>query len=476
MKKSQRRLSMVTKYDHNKVKGFKTNFSGEEGTSFGGLVLVERLAKRLGLFRKLEKQIPEREKGYDWMTVIKSSLLGLLTGSKGTYATQEIREDKGLLKMSGLSGAPEEVTFWRSLKNFGSNEFLKIFTSVLFSWLVTIILRVGINRILHKGFLPVFGDGSLLEGSKKREGTKYIEGKGLGVLWTTLYVGPFLAWQELNRKGDGEGPSLRRGIPLIVEKVLNPLKLKKKALVLMDSLHGNGPTLDVVENEDLSYIVGANGLKQVNKTLEDLHDDFWENTGPDSARNIERSGICFCWMQLSGWEKKRLLVGHRFKGDGELFWNYSGVLSNLSREKVKHLITTKKSFPKVIWELYNMKMGLENYYKNILEDLGLHHPPCREHQRNAGFYSLGSMAYTLAVGVEMIGSRGMKRGETKRKDGKKRKRSLPRMMRVWRIIRRYFTLPAKIRYRARTVTVEFLETSKQIRWEFEKFWENILIC
>jgi hypothetical protein len=214
----------------------------------------------------------------------------------------------------------------------------------------------------------------------------------------------------------------------------------------------------------------------VNKTLENLHDDFWENTGPDSTRNIEESGICFCWIQLLEWEKKRLLVGHRFKGAGDLFWNYSGVLTNLSREKVKHLMKTEKSFPKVIWELYNMKMGLENYYKNLLQDLGLHHPPCRELQRNAGFYALGTLAYTLAMGVEMIGSRGMNRGETKRKDGKKRKRSLPRTMRVWRIIRRYFTLPAKIRYRARTITVEFLEVSKQLRWEFEKFWENILKC
>lgn len=475
-KEPQRRLSMVTIYDHNRVKGYKTNFTGKKGTSFGGLVLVEKLARRLRLWKNLEKDIPDRRGQFDWMTVIKSATLGLLTGSRGTYATQEIREDKGLLDMAGLSKAPEEATFWRCLEDLGSTVFLKVFTSVLIGWALIIMRRVGINRILRKGFLPVFGDGSLLEGSKKREGTKYIDEKGFGILWTTLFVGPFLAWQWLNPEGEGEGTSLKKGFPLIVEKLLRPLGLKKKALVLMDSLHGNGLMLEILEKQKLFYIVGANQLVETQRTLAAKPDYIWESAGPDPSRNIDESQICYCWLQLLGWEKSRVLVGCRYRKTGEFMWNYCGVLTNLASENVTHLTKSGKSFPKVIWELYDMKMGLENYYKNLLEDLGMHHPPCREHQKNAGFYSLGSLAYTLALGVEMIGSRGMGRGEKKRKDGRDRKRSTPQMMRLWRFIRRYFTMPARIYSRARKVTVEFFGISSIIRDEFEKFWENILRC
>ena len=49
------------------------------------------------------------------------------------------------------------------------------------------------------GFVPVFGDGTLLEGSRRREGTKYLEGKGAGLLWSTIYVGPLIAAQRVLR-------------------------------------------------------------------------------------------------------------------------------------------------------------------------------------------------------------------------------------------------------------------------------------
>jgi len=467
---------MVTVYNHNKVKGFKTKFGKEKGTAFGGIVLLEKLSKSLGLWRKLEKEIPHRRGHFDWMSVIKSSVVGLLTGSRGTYATQEIREDEGLLELTGLSKAPEEATFWRCLDQLGSQSFLHIFQIILCGWLVVIIRRVGINRILRKGFLPVFGDGSILEGSERREGTKYRKGKGYGLLWTNIFVGPFLACQGLNGKGEGEGTLLKKMIPLVVSKVLKPLRLLKKALVLMDSLHGNGPMMDKLESLKLFYIIGARGLKEAQDKMRDLAEGFWINTGSNLSLGISESGVCMTWVKCLGWKKSRTVIGYRYKKKGEFIWNYSGVLTNLSQKQVEHLMKDGKSFPETVWELYGMKGGLENYYKNLLEDLGLHHPPCQELQKNAGFYALGSMAYNLGLSVEMIGSRGMKRGETKRKDGKARKRPTPRTMRMWRLIRRFFALPAKISTHARKVTVEFLKMSETIRNEFEKFWENILRC
>lgn len=34
---------------------------------------------------------------------------------------------------------------------------------------------------------------------------------------------------------------------------------------------------------------------------------------------------------------------------------------------------------------------METQYKDALIDLGLHHPPCREHVRNAGFYAVATL-------------------------------------------------------------------------------------
>ena len=55
--------------------------------------------------------------------------------------------------------------------------------------------------------------------------------------------------QRLAGEGEGEASCIREMIPEVNTKVLKPLKLREKALVLVDSLHGDGPTLDIIEAE-----------------------------------------------------------------------------------------------------------------------------------------------------------------------------------------------------------------------------------
>ena len=56
------------------------------------------------------------------MTVIKSAVSGLLSGSQRTYATEGMREDGPLLRLLGLEGAPEEARLWRLLRPPGEGE------------------------------------------------------------------------------------------------------------------------------------------------------------------------------------------------------------------------------------------------------------------------------------------------------------------------------------------------------------------
>jgi len=53
------------------------------------------------------------------------------------------------------------------------------------------------------------------------------------------------------------------------------------------------------------------------------------------------------------------------------------------------------SFARAMWRLYDAKAGMETQFKDGLSDLGLHHPPCRKHVRNAGFYAVGALAWLL---------------------------------------------------------------------------------
>lgn len=468
---------MVTGLKQKLVKSIKVKHCAEAATSWGGASLAERLALRLGLWQRLDASLPERGGQYDWLTVIKSGIYGLLTGARGTYASEAVRGDESLQRLLGLSGSPEEATFWRCLGGLGGAEVGESLAQGQFDWTQRILSRVTRRELLYEGFFPLFGDGTILEGSLRREGTKFHKEKKPGLLWTTLFAGPLLACQELAPQGRGEQAALRSMFAETLEKVVEPLGFADRALALLDSLHGDGPTLSELERLKLYYVVGANKLAQTAAVLASQPEALWQSTGARKSLGWSDSAVCTAWIQCEGWPEKRLLVGRRWVRDGEFVPNYSGVLTNLSEAGVEGIMKKhKKSFAEAIWRLYDYKAGCENYFKDLLDDLGLHHPPCQEHRRNAGFYALGALAHTLGRAVDLIGGRCSQRGKRVRQDGAKRKRPKPKRMRLWRLRRQLFAIPARIVRRARTATVELLGLNPVLRQQFDLYWANIRRC
>jgi hypothetical protein len=100
---------------------------------------------------------------------------GLLSGSRGTYAAEPLREDKTLLGLLSLANAPEEATVWRALKGLGEFQDSGKLAGIQLNWTRRILNRASRRDLLYEGFIPVFADGTLLEGSGRREGTKYIK-------------------------------------------------------------------------------------------------------------------------------------------------------------------------------------------------------------------------------------------------------------------------------------------------------------
>jgi hypothetical protein len=173
-----RKSPMVTTLQPKTPHTIKIEFAAEPVTSFGGLALAEKTAARLGLWRTLAGILPARRGDYDWLSAIKSMIVGLLSGAQGTYATQALRDDKALLSLLSLSAAPEEVTAWRMLKPLGQLPEQHSLSRVHAICARRALEKMARPDLLLEGFAPLFADGSLLEGSGKREGTKTIREKG----------------------------------------------------------------------------------------------------------------------------------------------------------------------------------------------------------------------------------------------------------------------------------------------------------
>ena len=460
-----------------KAHSFKIDFSNEKVTSFGGLALVERLASRLGLWGIVDRGLPARRGcRYDWASVLKAMTAGLLTGSRGLSAGEEVREDGALLSLLSIDGAPEEAQAGRIVEDLGAPDAQAALADVQATWARRVLSRARRTDLLRHGFFPVFADGTLLEGSRRREGSTYIDEKGWGMMWATIFAGPLIVAQSLAAEGQGEQTLVRAMLRGVVEDVLKPLRLHKKALLLIDSLFGDGPTLDEVEQLRLHYVAGANKLDATRTTLEQQPDFVWQSTGAVPELNWAESALCQCWIQCENWDRKRLLVGRRWRREGELLFEYSGVMTDLCDADVAHLTRQGRTFAEAIWLLYDAKAGMEDYYKDTLEDLGLHHPPSQSYERNAGFYSLATLAHTLGAAVDLIGGKSHERGSNQRKDGRARRHAKPRRMRLWRLRRRLFALPGRVAQHAKVLRVTLLGLGNNLRDLFGHYWLNVCRC
>jgi hypothetical protein len=464
---------MVTTLQPKTPHTIKIEFAAEPVTSFGGLVLAEKTAAGLGMWSALANILPARRGDYNWLSAIKSMVMGLLSGAQGTYAAQALRQDESLLQLLSLAGAPEEVTAWRMLKPLGELAPHQSLERVQTLGARRTLEKMARADLLLEGFVPFFTDGSLLEGSGRREGTKYIREKGRGLLWSAGFVGPVLCAQRLAGEGQGEQSCVRAMIEEVDRAILKPLKLHAQTLVLADSLHGDEPTLAQLEKAHLHYLIGANKLAKTEQTLAELPETSWEDTGARQKLGWSASGACVCWLQCTDWPAKRLLVGRRFMRQGEMIWNYAAALTNLRDKDVRPMLARGLSFARAMWRLYDAKAGMETRFKDGLSDLGLHHPPCREHVRNAGFYAVGALAWLLGVAVDVLGGAGAQRGNTQRLDGGKRVRPTPKRMRLWRLRRELFTLPGRVGRHARELKVCLLGVGESTRQVFERYWGNL---
>lgn len=440
-------------------------------SSWCGLAMIEKAASKLSIWKCFEKHVPERRGNYERIDIAKAAIAGFLSGSRGSALLNGVEQDKALLRDMGIAALPGEKVFCEDLGRFGKGETLEGMNKTLSHAAEKVLSKLEPEDLqIGHGFIPAFGDGTLLEGSPNRKGTIYIKEKGMGLMWGTWMIGPMLVAQHLCAEGEGEKTAMKetRGTMLAVA---DKLGWRSRLLVLQDSLHGEGPNLDWLEKNGLYGIIGANMLDATKQRLSELPDVAWSDV-PEKHRQdgLVEEQVCVAYIQCEGWKCKRRIVGKRFKRDGELLWNHSGIFCNIPPKRLGFVEETNPGYMLEAWKLYSLKMGMENCFKDLLIDLAGHRPPCRETERNRGYYALLSLAYNLARGVDLLC------GAPKRRELRKACKYAPRFFRIATLRRHLFALPGFIKVHSRTSTVLLIGGGAgNLAW-FTGWWDALARC
>ncbi len=455
-----------------KIHSRKLVIDNQGASSFAGLSLVDQLASRLGVWSFARKVLPARGGRHDRIDIVKGGVAGLLSGSRGTAALEAVRQDDALVRMMGIESLPGEKGFWEDLAKLGDEQTLKGLHSLCARSARQVLKKLEPEDLqIEHGFIPLFGDGTLLEGSQRREGSKAIPKKGSGLMWSAWMLGPMLIGNHLCGEGEGEQSALFDMLESVLDDVVDPLGVRDDVLVLMDSLHGDGPSLKRLEAERLMSIVGANKLDLVKTRLMELPEKAWVKVPENKRRKgLIDEEVCVVYVQCESWDKKRRVVAKRFRSEGEIIWHHSGVFSSIPPRRLGCSEETDLNYMIRVWNLYDRKMGMEDQFKDLLTDLCGHNPPCRELVRNRGYYALLSIAFNLARGVDQIA--GL---EERRKLRRERARVSLRF-RINTLRRHLFALPGLIRVHSRKLEIRLIGGGRtHLEW-FERWWQALARC
>jgi len=432
------------------VKAEKADAKLPRVTAKEGLAAAQALARRQGLWNIVKTCFPARKdatQGFQTEACVSSLVFGLLSGGKGFSATEPMRGDDPLLRTLGQDAAPsaetiEEVVKYVALEKDGCT-FANAALRRQAAWTLGRMSQKELRAC--GGFVPFWADGSVLEVEGKCfDAIKFIKGKR-GQVCAGAFCGPVMTGMDFAAEGEGELTVSRRLIEAAVQGILRPLRLMEQVLILLDSLYGNGPTLDQLESyrENLAYIVGLMGLAEAERVMLDLPEIVWRDTGAQPSYKWDASGVAQAWVHCKDWPEKRPMVCRRWRKEGEMIWNYAAVTTCLTANDprvARYMKEHRLGFEETIWDLYSHKQAMENQWKELLSDMGLHHPPCAKAKVNAVFYAIAGLAYNLAVGLKKLALEGASR-----------------CMRLWRLRREVFDLAACAAHHGRQVVVRFLD-------------------
>lgn len=209
------------KHKIRKIHSRKLVIDDQGASSFAGLSLVYQLASRLGTWSFAQKVLPVRGGRHQRIDILKGGVAGLLSGSRGTAALEAIRQDEAVLRMMGVKSLPGEKGFWEDLAKLGEEQTLKGMHHLCARAARQVLKKLEPEDLqIEHGFIPLFGDGTLLEGSRRREGTKTISEKGSGLMWGAWMFGPMLAAHHLCGEGEGEQRALFDTLGSVLNEVL----------------------------------------------------------------------------------------------------------------------------------------------------------------------------------------------------------------------------------------------------------------
>lgn len=356
-------------------------------TGRAGFTFLTEQAERFGLMAALRSaiRIKKRHRGASDADMLWSLIASLAAGQGHLSDVDTLRCDPVARQLLALSEVPDSRRLGEYLARFTSTDVGEL-SQVASSLAQQIAPKIIKHELDHRGYVPVFIDGSAIEVDGHLFESTAVGYSGDVQYWLhTAFVGGLWVAGSLHPGNVDVAADWREQLD---EQVRPLLSDTDTVWLRADNAYYRSAVVEYCQSRGWDYSISVtndNNKAPVLSVLEDLSENAWEDIGLGESATWSNH-------QPSGWScSQHYVVIRKMLEDKQqqLFPAYTVILVSRNDLSLAEVIRRHRG-----------KQGQENALKGPLIEMGLHHPPMRSFQGNQAFYLCGQIAQMLLRSIQ----------------------------------------------------------------------------
>ncbi len=354
----------------------KMEKSSERLTSLGGLVVLEEMARAVGVWREMDRVLegPKSGRGYQPRKFVQALVWMLHAGGRRLEDLRELREEHEVLQELGLEAVPDAGTVadWlRRQGRAGAEAIQQVSRGLIEKWL---------GPEAEEVILDV--DATEIEAEKQEAQWTYNHVQGYMPLLG--YVNGVCVAHEF-REGN-RSPSA--GILELARSCEAALPAGKHVYFRSDSAAYQAEVINHYSQPGRSFSITADQDAAVKREIQHLAEAAWQPYRTADGIATDRE-IAETVHTLNATKQAFRLIVLRWK-------NPQPSLFEADRYCYHAVATNREAAAcEVIWK-HNERGNCENWHKELKIGLGMEQMPCGQLEANALYFAIGVLAYNLA--------------------------------------------------------------------------------
>lgn len=354
----------------------KMENSPERLTSLGGLVVVEEVARALGIWGEVDRVLegPKSGRGYQPSEFVQALVWMLHAGGRRLEDLRELRAEQEVLRQLGLREVPDAGTVGDWLRKQGRRGVEGI---------------EGVNRQLIRRGLEQEGEEIILDVDATqieadKEAAQWTYQKVKGYMPLLGYVNGICVGQQFREGNASPGA----GILEFAQSCEKALPAGKRIYFRSDSAAYQAEVINHYSQPGRSFTITADLDAAVKREIQNLPETAWKPYRTVEGIATDRQIAETVHTMNETKQAFRLIVLRWANPQPDLFeagqYCYHAVASN-----------RQESATEVIWK-HNQRGNSENWHKELKIGFAREQMPCGQFDANALYFAIGVLAYNLA--------------------------------------------------------------------------------